>query len=112
MANPRAVGYDHIQRRRMLVEATEEALSKGVPVRTVVAGMSMAPTLRDGDHIIIDKAEALQVGDIVVAMTERKTGYVVHRIARVEGDMVVARGDNRETYDEPVPRCRVVGVVR
>ena len=37
--------------------------------------------------------------------------YVTHRVVKVENDVVTLLGDGRITYDEPIRRDMVVGVV-
>ena len=47
----------------------------------------MAPTLNDGDYVLVDPLERPGVGAVVLARHPYRSGlYLVKRVARVEGD--------------------------
>lgn len=57
-------------------------------------GNSMFPFIVDGrDRIVLQKAERLKVGDIVLAHIPGKT-YVLHRIYRIDNDGLTLMGDD------------------
>ncbi|MEW5852530.1 MAG: S24/S26 family peptidase [Myxococcota bacterium] len=57
-----------------------------------LSGNSMAPALRDGESIFLEPLTgAPRRGDVVVLRLP--TGWVVHRVLRANGNMVVTRGD-------------------
>lgn len=76
-----------------------------------VSGESMLPTLRAGDRITIVPDVEPRLGDVVV-FVDAPGRTVVHRLVASIGGTVVCLGDNRTTYDTPVPRSQVVGVAR
>lgn len=79
----------------------------------VVAGESMEPTYASGD-LVVARAGAAEVGDVVVYRPDGVDGYVVHRI--VGGDATTGwttRGDNNGWDDVWHPTGDdVAGVVR
>lgn len=58
----------------------------GVLRVAVVSGPSMAPTLRDGDRVLVRRTRpsALRRGDVV--LVELPAGWIVKRIAALPGD--------------------------
>jgi signal peptidase I len=60
-------------------------------VAVTVRGMSMEPTYRDGDRVLVRRGGALTPGQVVVL--EESGGWLIKRVAAVPGD--------------PVPRDRV-----
>ena len=65
-----------------------------------VVGDSMAPTLRDGDRIIVTRSRRIGHGDVVVLEDPRLGGLpgriMVKRLVSIEGEMAWVEGDNRE----------------
>lgn len=88
----------------------------------VVRGESMAPTLRDGDRLVVRVGRRPVPGDLVVfrardVVPESEPALMVKRVARVAPDgSVVVRGDNARSQDSRhfggVPGESIVGVVR
>ena len=76
-----------------------------------VSGESMLPTLRAGDRITIVPDREPRLGDVVV-FVDAPGRTVVHRLVASIGETIVCLGDNRTTYDTPVPRSQLVGVAR
>ena len=80
------------------------------PCRVAVKGLSMAPTLLPGDHLLVRPARTLRRGDLVVVRDPDAAGrWVVKRVAalpgqtaRVEGQVldagtgIVLLGDNAD----------------
>ncbi|MEN3615404.1 S24/S26 family peptidase [Plantactinospora sp. ZYX-F-223] len=88
----------------------------------VVRGHSMAPTLRDGDRVIVRVGRTPAAGDLVVfrahdVVPETDVTWMVKRVHRVEPDgAVTVRGDNSHSQDSrhfgAVPPEAVLGVAR
>ena len=76
-----------------------------------VAGASMVPVLWPGDLVTVRSCDSseLQPGSIVVFRQNER--LVVHRLMHWVGDCVVARGDARLRYDQPVKAGEVLGRV-
>ncbi len=78
------------------------------------AGESMLPTLHAGDFVITEGVPAaeLQTGDIILYQGSDK--HVMHRIVSIEtapdGELTfIARGDNNNADDPPVPESAYIG---
>lgn len=96
-----------------LVDRFEEAVDYGECFNIRVDGTSMLPLLGYGrDTIIIRRTRTDEpiVGRIAMYRLGPKH-YVTHRVVKVENDVVTLLGDGRITYDEPIHRDMVVGVV-
>lgn len=95
------------------IDRFEEAVEYGECFNIRVDGHSMLPLLGYGrDTIIIRRTRPNEpiVGRIAMYRLGPKH-YITHRVVSVEGDTVLLLGDGRITYDEPIKRDMVVGVV-
>ncbi|MBR1611041.1 MAG: S24/S26 family peptidase [Methanobrevibacter sp.] len=70
-----------------------------IPVIVYVDGTSMLPTLQDGQSVLLNKTHDINVGDIVVADSD-KYGGIIKRVADIEGDEVYLVSDNKEVSYE------------
>ena len=83
--------------------------------RVAVAGPSMEPGLRAGDHLVIRKTATVRPGDIVAATDPRQPGRpILKRALSVHDGQVFLVGDNAEHSTDsrhfgPVPLSSVVG---
>jgi nickel-type superoxide dismutase maturation protease len=67
----------------------------------LVKGPSMAPTLRDGDALLVRRGGRVRAGDIVVArFRTRPDLLVVKRAVREQDDGWWVRGDNEFVTDD------------
>jgi nickel-type superoxide dismutase maturation protease len=68
----------------------------------ICEGVSMNPTLKDGEVVLVDRNAAIEVGDIVVAKHPfEQTSEVVKRIARInERGNYFLVGDNLENSND------------
>jgi nickel-type superoxide dismutase maturation protease len=68
----------------------------------LVRGPSMAPTLRDGDAVLVRRGEAgVRAGDVVLARFRSRPDLLVFkRVARREADGWWLRGDNEFASDD------------
>jgi signal peptidase I len=63
------------------------------PCRVAVSGLSMAPTLLPGDHLLVRKAWRLRRRDLVVIADPAVAGrWVVKRVAALPGESVTVEG--------------------
>ncbi len=75
-----------------------------------VKGISMLPTLKEGDCVNVRKEETYKVGDIIVYFYKEE-GLLIHRIVGQKGpDKYLCRGDNSRRL-EHVQYDNVVGKV-
>lgn len=75
----------------------------------VVLSGSMEPALHKDDMIIVRKTDSLVEGDIVVF--QDGGSLVVHRIVKIDGEIVTTKGDANNISDEPVNIADVRGKV-
>lgn len=96
---------------RQLGDTVSQILSQGGSFLLTVTGTSMLPTLAPGrDQVELVAPEKLKAGDII--FFRRSTGeYILHRIIRVNGDILTVNGDS-QTWTETVRSEQAVGVVR
>ena len=98
--------------RRVVVEMIRGMLAQGRPATFTVRGNCMAPTLQDGDKVRIVPADLdkPRPGEIV-SYVDGGTRITTSRVMRVEGAMMITKGDNEDHDDPPVPFGRVLGKV-
>jgi signal peptidase I len=103
------VGCQH--RSSLACELVSEVASDFGTVCLRVTGASMLPAIWPGDVVQVRRSETVspRAGQIVLA--RRQGGLVVHRIARIEGDWLVTRGDANADEDSPVAKSDVLGEV-
>lgn len=84
-----------------------EQLSLGQKVRITLRGISMRPTLIEGDTLTIEPVatDDVAVGDVVLFRYEGR--YCLHRVICVAGDCCIMQGDNCYTTEE----CSLTDVV-
>lgn len=96
-----------------IIDRFEEVVAYGECFQIRVDGHSMLPLLGVGhDTLIIRRTRTDEpiVGRIAMYRLGPKH-YITHRVMSVEGDVVTMLGDGRITYDEPITRDMVIGVV-
>jgi len=68
--------------------------------RAAVSGRSMAPTLNDGDFVVVRPRGRIRPGAVVLAEFELKPGFVViKRVAAVDENGLWLTGDNAAESD-------------
>lgn len=70
-----------------------------IPVIITVDGISMLPTLVDGQQVLLNKTHDIHVGDIVVAESD-EYGGIIKRVDEIKGDSVHLVSDNNSTSYE------------
>ena len=99
----------------LLREACAALLRGGQLVRFRATGLSMDPTIRDGDLLTVEPVDlgAVRPGEILLYRTAR--GVIAHRLVRCEAGetqlLYVLRGDASGTCDPPVGYGDVLGRV-
>ena len=86
------------------------SLNTPYPMAAITSG-SMWPALHEGDLIFIQgvKGSDLKTGDIIVYRNANGNGFTIHRIAKLDPDTLVTKGDANFTEDEPVKYENIVG---
>ena len=80
-------------------------------VQLKVAGTSMVPALWPGDMVLVRRCNPEELRQNSIVVFRQKERLVVHRLMHWAEDCIVARGDARPRYDEPVKACEVLGCV-
>ncbi|MCQ2505747.1 MAG: S24/S26 family peptidase [Lachnospiraceae bacterium] len=84
-----------------------------IPIWFRVTGNSMYPFVRanmDDILLVPAKQEELKVGDIVLFPGKYKGGdYCLHRLYKMNGDMVQTFGDGNLGPDQPFPKKNIIG---
>lgn len=89
-----------------------DLLLEGESVRIRVRGQSMLPFFQSGSRILLRpiRKEDFKIGSVVLAEAGKEK-FVVHRIYRLEGNLVTLLGDGNLIGTETMPRERVYGIV-
>ena len=69
---------------------------------------SMEPEISADDLVFVKRADELHVGDVVLYNTGRSN--VLHRITKIDGDMITTQGDANNTEDKSFSKSAVFGV--
>jgi signal peptidase I len=65
----------------------------------MVNGISMEPSYHTGDLVIVRKAHAYQVGDVVTYHDAELGAFIIHRIISIEQGQFIIKGDNNSWLD-------------
>lgn len=85
-------------------------LAEGKRVKLLAKGSSMRPLIRgDEDKLVLAPVNALRKGDVVLARIN-SSGYVVHRIVAIDGDMITLMGDGNLYLTEKCSRTDISGI--
>lgn len=84
-------------------------LRSGKEIEISVIGVSMEPTLREGDSVTIRSCESYAVGDILVFLYKNNE-LLIHRLLRIDGERYFCKGDNAFRLED-VPREQIAGKV-
>lgn len=81
----------------------------GIKTAIVLTG-SMEPTLEINDFVIMKKPNSIKLNDIV-SYRQRNSNYdVLHRVIKINNNVIVTRGDANNTDDKPIDISQVTGV--
>lgn len=81
----------------------------GKAVTITVEGVSMNPTLYEGDKITVQSVETYLPGDILV-FTYKQEGLLVHRLLKTEQNRYFCKGDNSFRLEDLSPE-QILGKV-
>lgn len=70
---------------------------------------SMSPTIEKGDVVIVKLGQQVQENDIITY--KNNNSFITHRIIEMDGESIIAKGDNNNTQDEPITKEAIVGKV-
>ncbi|MBN2106767.1 MAG: GNAT family N-acetyltransferase, partial [Deltaproteobacteria bacterium] len=89
------------------------AAERGVPLRMMVRGFSMAPCIRDEDLVTIVplKGSLARVGEVVAFIAPDTGLMIIHRVIARRGEGYVMRGDNASASDGVIAPENIIGRV-
>lgn len=70
---------------------------------------SMSPTMEKGDIVIVKIGEQAKEKDIITY--KRDNVFITHRIIKIDGDSIIAKGDSNNTQDEEITKDAIIGKV-
>lgn len=90
----------------------EELLAEGRQVTITVRGNSMRPLLRDGrDKVVLRKANDEDINKGAVMLFLYRGSHVMHRVTRIEGDVITFEGDGNYKLQEIALRKDIIAVM-
>ncbi len=90
----------------------EELIAAGEQVTILVRGNSMRPLLRDGrDKVVLRRCTDADIRKGAVILFRHRGAHIMHRVVRVEGDVVIFAGDGNYKMQEVAMRKDIVAVV-
>ena len=90
----------------------EQLLSEGQEVTILVKGNSMRPLLRnERDRVILRKHRDEDIRKGAVMLFRYRGSYVMHRVVKIEDDVVIFEGDGNYKLQEIATRKDIVAVV-
>ena len=70
---------------------------------------SMSPTIEIGDIVIVKIGEDVKEKDIITYKNDNS--FITHRIIKIDGESIIAKGDNNNTQDKPIKKDAILGKV-
>ena len=70
---------------------------------------SMSPTIEIGDIVLVKIGENAKEEDIITYKKDNE--FITHRIIKIDGESIIAKGDNNNTQDEAITEDAIVGKV-
>ena len=69
--------------------------SDEIPILFHVEGLSMYPTLKDGQTVLVEKTHDIKVGSMVVANSD-EYGPIIKRVSKINGNQIYLTSDNTD----------------
>ena len=73
------------------------------------ATASMSPTIEIGDIVLVEIGQDAKEKDIITY--KKDNAFITHRIIEIDGESIIAKGDNNNTQDEAITKDAIVGKV-
>lgn len=71
---------------------------------------SMATTIEKGDIVIV-KLNEKELNEKDIITYKKDKAIITHRIIKIDGDSIIAKGDNNNAEDDPIKKDDVIGKV-
>ncbi|MDE6336580.1 MAG: S24/S26 family peptidase [Muribaculaceae bacterium] len=106
-----SISQTHILPNYILLKEVCQLLAQGKTVKLRAKGNSMRPFIRgDIDTLLLSPPTSFRKGDIVLAKTENGS-YIVHRIVKINTNIVILAGDNNLYQQEKCDKTNIYGTV-
>ena len=70
---------------------------------------SMSPTIEKGDIVLVKIGDETKEKDIITY--KKDNAFITHRITKIEGESIIAKGDNNNTEDKAITKDAIIGKV-
>ena len=90
----------------------ETILKQGNSIRFKAKGLSMLPSIRNGDIVAVSPiTDEITHGDIILYRSKENTPVVHRVIKKSEGGGILTKGDSSLNFDSPITNEQVLGKV-
>lgn len=103
-----------VQKRELSIETWRKLTQEGlnISVRIQVNGSSMQPLIRrKRDYVTIQPLRRLPLCGDIVLFADDADRYVVHRVRRLDKELIITQGDACRTADLPLRYDQIWGIV-
>ncbi len=96
-----------------MASLVEAVLQKGAAFRFKATGISMKPSIRHNDIVIVSPLAGNQpfVGEIVAFRQPGTNRLVIHRVFKIKKGTFFIQGDNASQVDGEIPADNILGIV-
>lgn len=70
---------------------------------------SMSPTIEIGDIVLVKVGQEAKEEDIITYKKDNE--FITHRVIKIDGESIIAKGDNNNTQDEAINKDAIIGKV-
>ena len=87
----------------------QDTLQKTGSARFRVVSNSMLPLIKNDDWIevgMLNENSSLKIGDII--LYRRPTDFLLHRVVKMNDNLIWTKGDRNRTIDFPIKRSEVI----
>lgn len=107
----------HINYGSVYAEMVIHGLRERQSVRTIFAGRSMTPTIREGMQILLERVEPVQIEPADIIMYRKADRAIVHRVVGIirqnQNRLFVTKGDNHAYISSDyIPEKDLIGRVK
>lgn len=103
----------HLVANHILIPAIASLLEQGKDVLFTPTGVSMRPFIEGGyDTVVLRRKPLYKVGDVCLALIQSdqtEPVYVLHRIIRIDGEVIILMGDGNLRGTEQCRRSDILG---
>ena len=98
-------------REHIKQDLAAEVLRTTGQVQLAAFGYGMLPSFWPGDVLTIERRAFEHIRPVDIVLFSREERLFIHRVVRVEPDLLVTRGDAMPSEDAPVSPAQLMGIV-